>query len=86
MKFLQKNQKPPGDDKRPSFAIPTIYVRYQILCSFGKIFLISFHFKAANKRFDEEAKGMYITWLPLPHPGALPGSTNGCLQFEVIKD
>lgn len=73
-------------DKRPSFAIPTIIVRFGDFIYHKTVIQLSLFFKAATKRFDKEAENMYIKTLPLPHPGALPGSTNGCLQFEVVKD
>lgn len=75
-----------GVGKRPSFAIPTTIVRIGDFIYHKTVFLLNLFCTAATKRFDKEAENMYIKTLPLPHPGALPGSTNGCLQFEVIKD
>ncbi|XP_051862653.1 uncharacterized protein LOC117575068 isoform X2 [Drosophila albomicans] len=39
----------------------------------------------ANKEIEELSRGMYITELPLPHPGAQPGSTHGCEEVMPLE-
>ncbi|KAL7729042.1 hypothetical protein ACLKA6_019875 [Drosophila palustris] len=51
-----------------------------------KNFIRNPNYKSANEEFDKLAKNMYINELPLPHPGAQAGSTNGCEVIEAEYD
>ncbi|KAH8407811.1 hypothetical protein KR215_002300 [Drosophila sulfurigaster] len=49
-----------------------------------RTFIRNPNYKNANKEIDELSRGMYITELPLPHPGAQPGSTHGCEEVMPL--
>ncbi|XP_064548442.1 uncharacterized protein LOC135435357 [Drosophila montana] len=41
------------------------------------------NYRRINRKLDKIAERMFMLQLPLPHPGAQPGSSNGCDQSTV---